>query len=167
MWSLAVYNISDRLGSYHDSSVLNKSFVYFCGEQVVTFPFLAKFTDVALLLLRLMVGLIFFASGWQDISDPETRGKSIEMSRGFALFLGILECAGALGVMAGVLTQLAAIGLILIMLGAIQKKILKWHTGFWGKHGTDGWSYDLMMIAMNLVIATTAGGRFVLERIAH
>ena len=53
------------------------------------------------------------------------------------------------------------------MLGAIQKKILKWHTGFWGKHGTDGWSYDLMMIVMNLVIATPAGGRFVLERIAH
>ena len=52
------------------------------------------------------------------------------------------------------------------MLGAIQRRVFKWHTGFWGKHGTDGWSYDLMMIAMNLVIATTAGGRFVLERIA-
>jgi len=89
------------------------------------------------------------------------------MSKGFTLFLGILECAAALGVMAGILTQLAAIGLSVIMLGAIQRKIFKWHTGFWGKHGTDGWSHDLMMIAMNLVIATTAGGRFVLERIAQ
>jgi putative oxidoreductase len=133
---------------------------------VVTIPFLAQFTDVALLLLRLMVGLVFFTSGWKHTSDPEARSKSIEMSKGFTLFLGIVECAGALGVMAGVLTQLAAIGLILIMLGAIWKKIFKWHTGFWGKHGTDGWSYELTMIAMNLVIATTAGGRFVLERIA-
>jgi putative oxidoreductase len=132
----------------------------------MTIPFLAKFTDVALLLLRLMVGLVFFTSGWKHTSDPEARSKSIEMSKGFTLFLGIVECAGALGVMAGVLTQLAAIGLILIMLGAIWKKIFKWHTGFWGKHGTDGWSYELTMIAMNLVIATTAGGRFVLERIA-
>jgi putative oxidoreductase len=133
----------------------------------VTLRFLANFTDVALLLLRLMVGLVFFASGWKHISDPEARSKSIEMSKGFTLFLGIIECAGALGVMAGVLTQLAAIGLTLVMLGTIQRKIFKWHTGFWGKHGTDGWSYDLMMIAMSLVIATTAGGRFVLERIAH
>lgn len=133
----------------------------------MTFPFFTNFADAALVLLRVMVGLIFFASGWSDISRPEERSKSIEMSRGFTLFLGILECAGALGVMLGVFTQLAAMGLIVIMLGAIQKKFFKWHTGFWGEHGTDGWSYDLMIIAMNSVIATTAGGQFVLEHIAH
>jgi len=135
-------------------------------EQVVI-PFLDNFTDVALLLLRLMVGLVFFSSGWSDVSDSEARSKSIEMSRGFTLFLGIAECAGALGVMVGMLTQFAAIGLIFLMFGAIQKKIFKWHTGFWGKHGTDGWSYDLMIITMNLVIATTDGGRFTLERVLH
>ena len=47
------------------------------------------------------------------------------------------------------------------MLGAIQKKIAVWHTGFWGKHGTDGWHYELMLVAMCLVIATTGGGRYV------
>ena len=133
----------------------------------MTLRFLTNCTDVALLLLRLMVGLVFFTSGWKDISYPEGRSKSIEMSRRFTLFLGMLECAGALGVVAGVLTQFAAVGLTLLMLGAIQKKIFKWRTGFWGKHGTDGWSYDLMIIAMNFVITTTTGGRFVLERIAH
>ena len=61
----------------------------------------------------------------------------------------------------GVLTQLAALSLILVMLGAIQKKIFVWHTGFWGK-SSDGWHYDLLLVAMNLVIATTGGGRFVL-----
>ena len=58
----------------------------------------------------------------------------------------------------GVLAQLAAIGLILIMLGAMQKKIFVWHTGFWGKSGTGGWSYDTMIVIINLVIATTGGG---------
>jgi uncharacterized membrane protein YphA (DoxX/SURF4 family) len=62
---------------------------------------------------------------------------------------------------------LVAIGLILIMLGAIQKKIFTWHISFWGKHGTDGWSYDITMVVMNLVIASTAGGRFVLEKLSH
>lgn len=127
--------------------------------------FLTTFTDVALLMMRLMVGLIFFTSGWQDVSNPGQRSSEIEMSKGFTLFLGIVECAGALAVTFGVLTQLAALGLILVMLGAIQKKIFKWHTGFWGKNGTDGWSYDTIMIVMNLVIATTVGGRLVLERL--
>lgn len=133
----------------------------------MTFPFLTQFADVALLLLRLMVGLIFLSSGWSHVSDPETRSKSIGMSKGFTVFLGVVEIAGALGVIAGVLTQLAAIGLILVMLGAVQKKIFVWHTGFWGKNGTDGWSYDTMIILMNLVIATTGGGRFALEGFLH
>ena len=127
-------------------------------------PFLANFTDIALLMMRLMVGLIFFTSGWKHASNPEGRSAEIEMSKGFTLFLGIVECAGALGLTLGLLTQVAALGLILVMLGAIQKKIFKWHTGFWGKHGTDGWSYDTIMIVMNLVIAATGGGRFALEQ---
>ena len=131
--------------------------------KLPTLAVLSEFTDIALLLLRLMVGLIFFTSGWKHTTNPQARSKDIETSVGFALFLGIAECAGALGVAFGVLTQFAAIGLILIMMGAIQKKIFKWHMSFWGPHGTDGWSYDTMMILMNLVIATTAGGRFVLE----
>jgi len=105
----------------------------------VTIPFLTNFADIALLMMRFMVGFIFFTSGWKHLSDPEHRSAAIEMSKGFTVCLGIVECAGALGVTFGVLTQFAAIGLILIMLGAIQKKILEWHTGFWGKHGTDGW----------------------------
>lgn len=133
----------------------------------MTLPILARFTDVALLVLRAMVGLVFFTSGWKHVSDPEARSKSIGMSKGFTLFLGVLECGGALGVLTGVLTQIAALGLILVMLGAIQKKIFTWHTGFWGPHGTDGWSYDLTMVAMNLVIATTGGGRLVLERLVR
>ena len=124
-------------------------------------PGLLQFSDAALLFMRLLVGLVFITSGWNHAKDPVTRGKSIGMSPGFARFLGVAELAGGLGVAFGVLTQLAAVGLILIMLGAIQKKIFVWHTGFWGKH-SDGWHYDLLFVAMCLVIATTGGGRYVL-----
>ncbi|MGC2697421.1 MAG: DoxX family protein [Candidatus Angelobacter sp.] len=127
------------------------------------FPQLAQFADIGLLLLRLMVGIVFAGSGWSHLKDPETRSQSIGMSKGFTVFLGMAELAGALGVVFGVLTQLAAAGLVLLMLGAIQKKIFVWKTGFWGKHGTDGWHYDLMLVVMNLVIIFTNGGRFVLS----
>jgi putative oxidoreductase len=80
------------------------------------------------------------------------------MSKGFTAFLGAAELAGGLGVTFGILTQLAAIGLILVMLGAIQKKVFVWRIGFWGPSGTNGWSYETMLIVMNLVILTTGGG---------
>jgi putative oxidoreductase len=101
-----------------------------------------------------MVGAVFFASGWSHLKDPAARGKSIGMSKGFTVFLGLVELAGSLGVMFGVLTQLAALGLIVVMLGAIQKKIFVWHTGFWGEK-TYGWHYDLMLVVMSLVILFT------------
>jgi putative oxidoreductase len=127
------------------------------------FPQLAQFTDFGLLLLRLTVGVVFIYSGWTALQDPIARSKSIGMSKGFTIFIGAAELAGGSGVAFGVLTQLAAVGLILIMLGAIQKKIFVWHTGFWGKENS-GWHYDLIFIVMDLVIAFTNGGRFVLDQ---
>ena len=122
------------------------------------FPQLAHFTDVALLLLRIMVGIVFITSGWNHLKSPEARSKDIGMSKGFTIFLGAAEVVGSLGIIFGVLTQLAAAGLILLMLGAIQKKIFVWRAGFWGESGTNGWSYDTMLVVMNLVILTTGGG---------
>ena len=127
------------------------------------FPALSRFTDLGILLLRLMVGLVFVTSGYSHLKDPEARAKSIGMSKGFTVFLGLAEVAGGLGVAAGVLPQIAAFGLILIMLGAIQKKIFVWHTGFWGEKSS-GWHYDLIFVLMNLLIAFTDGGRYVLVK---
>lgn len=125
------------------------------------FPQLARFTDLGLLLVRLMVASVFVTSGWSHLTRAEERAKSIGMTKGFTSFLGLAELAGGLGVAVGVFTQLAALGLILVMLGAIQRKIFVWHTGFWGEKAS-GWHYDLMLLIMNLLILFTDGGRWVL-----
>ena len=127
------------------------------------FPHLALFTDYALVFLRIMVGLVFADSGYNHLKDPEARGKDIGLPKNVTIFLGAAEVLGGVGVIAGVLSQLAAIGLILIMGGALQKKIFVWKTGFWGEKAS-GWHYDLMMIVMNLVILFTDGGRWVLMK---
>ena len=124
-------------------------------------PGLAVYGDWALLALRLLVAAIFFTSGLSHVRDPKKRGESIGMGPAFTAFLGVAEMAGALGVASGVLIQPAAIGLILVMLGAIQKKIFVWKTGFWGEKAS-GWHYDLMLVTMNLVFATLGGGRLTL-----
>ena len=99
------------------------------------FPQLFGLADLSLLLLRLMVAAIFVTSGWSHVRDPKGRAQSIGMSPGFTMILGAVELAGGLGVAFGVLIQLAATGLILVMLGAL----------------------------MNLVIACTGGGSYVLS----
>jgi putative oxidoreductase len=111
------------------------------------FPQFALFTDLAVLLLRLMVGLVFVTSGYRLLKNPAARSKSIEMPKGFTVFLGIAEVAGGPG--------------IAVMLGAIEKKIRSWHTGFWGEKAY-GWHYDVIYILMNLVIVSTDGGLYVL-----
>lgn len=127
------------------------------------FPQLFRFTDLGLLLLRLMIGIVFFSSGWRHVTKSEERSKSIGMSKGFTIVLGLAELAGSVAIMFGVLQQIAAIGLILIMLGAIEKKIFVWHTGFWGEKSS-GWHYDLNFLVMCLVVLFTDGGRYVLMR---
>ena len=126
----------------------------------LVFPQLLQYSDLALLGLRLVVAVVFFESGRQHARDPVGRAASIGMSPGFTRLLGWGEMAAALGVALGVLTQVAALGLILIMLGAIQKKLFVWHTGFWGDK-TYGWHYDLLLLVANVVILTTGGGRLV------
>ena len=125
------------------------------------FPQLLRFSDVALLSLRLVVAVVFFESGRRHASDPVGRAASIGLSPGTTRMLGWAEMAAALGVALGVFAQVGALVLMLVMLGAIQKKLFVWHTGFWGEK-TYGWHYDLLFLVTNLVILTTGGGRLVL-----
>jgi len=124
---------------------------------------LSSFTDYGLLFLRIMAGAIFADSGYNDLKDPDARSKNLGLPKNFTLFLAVAELAGGVALIVGFLQQLAAIGLILIMLGAIQKKLMVWKTGFWGKDGL-GWSYEMTIISMLLVILFSDGGRFVLLR---
>jgi putative oxidoreductase len=130
-------------------------------EAAMLWPTLAGYGDWSLLALRLMVAAVFFSSGLSHVRDPTKRSASIGAGPLFTLLLGLAEIAGALGVATGVLIQPAALGLILVMLGAIQKKIFVWKIGFWGEKAS-GWHYDLILVVMNLVLLTVGGGRLVL-----
>jgi putative oxidoreductase len=124
---------------------------------------LSALTDYGLLLLRVMAGAIYINSGYADLKNPDVRSKNIGQSKAFTIFLAGAELAGGIGIILGVLQQLAAIGLILIMFGAVGKKMFVWKTGFWGKDGP-GWYYEATLISMLLVVLFTDGGRFVLIR---
>jgi putative oxidoreductase len=121
-------------------------------------PGAMHFAHLSLFLLRLMVAAVFGTSGYSHLKSPRERAASMGMSVGFTVFLGIAELAGSMALVLGVLAQWAAIGLILIMFGAIYKKIVVWKTSFWGEKSM-GWHYDLIFVVMNLVILCTGGGQ--------
>lgn len=121
------------------------------------FPELSGLTDVALLLLRLMIAAVFGSSGWSHMTKPTERAESIGMSPAFTLGLGVVELLGAAALLLGLFVQIGAILLMGVMLGAIHRKIFTWKTGFWGRNN-DGWYYDLLYLVCNLVILTTGGG---------
>ena len=110
-----------------------------------------------------MVGIVFIDSGWNDLRSPQERGQSVGKGRNFTIFLGAAEVLGGAGVVLGIWSQLAALGLILVSVGAIYEKIFVWHTGFWGEK-TYGWHYDVMFLVMNLLIVFTNGGDYVLTK---
>jgi putative oxidoreductase len=128
----------------------------------VTFPELLRFQDLALLLLRLVVAVVFGASGYLHLKDPVGRAKSIELSPAATVALGLAEVLASASIVTGIFIQIGALVLILLGLGAIGKKVFRWKTGFWGEKGY-GWHYDLMMLAMNLVVLCSAGGKLVLR----
>jgi uncharacterized membrane protein YphA (DoxX/SURF4 family) len=112
--------------------------------------------------LRLGVAIVFGASGYLDLKDPAGRARSVELSPAVTVGLGAAEVLGSVALVTGILIQPAALGLMLVGLGAMAKKVLSWKTGFWGEKAS-GWHYDLMLLAMNLVILCTAGGILVVR----
>jgi putative oxidoreductase len=128
----------------------------------VTFPELQRCQDLALLLLRLVVAIEFGASGYLHLKDPVGRAKSIELSPAATVALGLAEVLASLALVTGIFIQIGALVLLLVGLGAIGKKVFRWKTGFWGEKGY-GWHYDLVLLAMNLVILCSGGGKLVLR----
>jgi putative oxidoreductase len=103
---------------------------------------------VSSLALRVVVGIIFIVhskqkfSMWKVAPSDQMPASMINLMR----FLSVAEMLGGIAVLIGFLTQLASIGLAIIMLGAIYFKIKKWQAPFFAKDKT-GWEFDLMVLA--------------------
>lgn len=123
----------------------------------VLFPALLEGSDLALLLLRVWIAILFGWSGWSHLTEPRERGESIGMPVTATFVLGAVELGASLLLVVGLWDQLAAAALVATMLGALYKKIFVWKTGFWGDESM-GWYYELLYLVCNLVIVTTGGG---------
>jgi putative oxidoreductase len=119
--------------------------------------------QLALLALRALTGLVFVWSGFGHARDPEGSSKDLGLSKPIALLIGVVELLAGLGIAGGLLTRLSAVGLMIIMLGAMHRKAFVWHSGFWGK-GSQGWHYDLLLFLICLLVYAMNGSIWTIDR---
>jgi putative oxidoreductase len=127
--------------------------------------------DVALLLVRVVGGVIFAAHGAQKlfgafggpgltaiVQDPPNGMGPL----GYPVTIG--EFFGGLGLIVGLLTRFSAASLIVIMLGAIG--MVHGKNGFFLGHGPDstmssaGFEYNVALIGLLAPILIAGPGRF-------
>ncbi len=124
----------------------------------------------AITVVRVVLGVIFFAHGAQKVLGW-FGGYGLKGTAGYFTSIGLplpiaygvcfFELLGGIGLLIGLLTRLAALAVIVVMIGAIAK--VHWQNGFFlnweltpGKgHGFEA---NLAFIAMALACLIAGGG---------
>jgi len=110
---------------------------------------LLGYPDIAPLALRLAIGIVFII---------HAKGK-LKNINSFMGFIGVCEMLGGIALVLGFLTQWAALGLAIIMLGAAYKKKFEWKVPFFTLEKM-GWEYDFVIFAGCVALMVLGGGAY-------
>lgn len=133
--------------------------------------FLRTNNDVALTVLRLVLGVVFIAHGCQKVFGlfggygySATMAAMTHMGLPKAIVLLVMACefGGGLLLILGLLTRLGAIGIITLMLGAIFTVHHKFgfFMNWFGNQPGEGIEYHLLAIAIAVALLIRGGGAF-------
>lgn len=104
--------------------------------------------DLALLALRLALGIVFL-----------THGPAKLFKKSFSeISVGVLETVGALAVLLGLYAQAGAILLMVVTIGMMYFKTQKLNRNFTGK---GGWEVEFVLLAAALAILIGGTGSYV------
>lgn len=127
-----------------------------------------RLEPVGLLVLRLAIGVVMVAHGWDKVTNrAEWIGNLRHMgvpAPKVSVWIAIAgELGGGLGVLVGLLTPIAALGIVFSMLTAIVTVHLK--NGLFGKNG--GFEYPLTMMTAALYLVFRGAGPISLDAIVR
>src|SRR3989344_9013841 len=105
--------------------------------------FFEGFGDFGLLVLRVFLGIIFVYHGMPKVRMPGVVGKGMGWSSGSIFFLGLVELLSGLALILGFYTEMAALLIGIVMLGAVYHKVFKWKIPF-SSVDKMGWEFDLI-----------------------
>ncbi|MBI2159800.1 MAG: DoxX family protein [Candidatus Rokubacteria bacterium] len=145
-------------------------------EDAIQFVF-GTFPSWSHLVVRLVLGVIFFAHGAQKVfgwfggpglSQTIAGFRQMGMPPAATAVAAFIECLGGLAMIVGFLTRPAAVGLIVVMLVAISKVhvrngfFLNWSMAPGKGHG---YEFNLALIAMALSILLGGAGMWSVDRL--
>ena len=121
--------------------------------------------DLALLVLRVVLGIIMLYHGWPKLTNlggtiDNFTGMGIPLPALSAIFATVAEVGGGLLLLAGAFTDVAGLLVAIDMLGAILFVHAK--NGFAVDKG--GFEWPLALLAMALAIAFAGPGRYAVGR---
>jgi putative oxidoreductase len=124
----------------------------------------APFTGAGELIIRLALGLTFFAHGRTKIKNPAgfagfLRQIHVPAPLLNAWVVALLETAGAVLLILGLGTRVIALGLALDMLVALATVRIGKAPFTSGNEGA-GWDSEFMLLAASLALVFTGAGRF-------
>jgi putative oxidoreductase len=122
-----------------------------------------------LLVLRIVVGLVFFAHGaqklfgwWEGPGMPGTKQMlgqiGFRMPGAMASLVAVSEATGLL-LVAGLLTPFVCLVLTAAMIVAIGS--VHWRKGFWNM--AQGYEFNLVLLSVAVALAATGPGRFSID----
>jgi putative oxidoreductase len=131
--------------------------------------------DLAGLVLRLSLGIVFFPHGAQKVLGwfggygfIGTMGfftQKLGIPAPFAFLAIVAEFFGAIGLVVGLLTRVAAFGIACDMVVAVV--MLHWQNGFFmnwaGNLKGEGFEYHILVVAIALALMIRGGGLWSLD----
>jgi len=121
------------------------------------FEQLAQYSDIGLFVLRLAVAIIFIYHGLPKLMKAKMMAAGMGAPAAMVFILGLVEVLSSIGLIFGIWTQLAALFLGIVMIGAITMKTMKWGVPF-SAMDKMGWEFDLILLAANVAILLSGGG---------
>ncbi|WP_457947248.1 DoxX family protein [Pseudarthrobacter sp. alpha12b] len=124
-------------------------------------------TTTALTALRIILGFLFAAHGWQKFNEWTIAGTQASFAKMgvpaadvMAPAIAVLELAGGVALILGILTRVVAGLLVLDMLGALF--LVHAPAGIFAANG--GYELVLLLAAASFALALTGAGRLSLDR---
>jgi putative oxidoreductase len=135
--------------------------------------------DWVITIVRIVLGVVFFAHGAQLAlgwfggaglrNTMRVFREQLRMPAPLALLAVAAEFLGGLGLMVGLLSRVAALGIAMVMLVAliaVHRKFGFFMNWFGEKQG-HGIEYHILVLALALVVMTKGAGAFSLDQVLY
>jgi len=131
--------------------------------------------DFGLFIARIFLGIVILPHGLQKLlgmfggvgfSGTVDFFVGSGLPSAVAILIIIGESFGALGLILGFLSRLAALGIAVIMLGAIFMVHLQngFFMNWFGNQAGEGFEYHLLALGLSLVVLIKGGGKWSVDR---